>query len=192
MTRGGGAVIKDVLQDTEHRMKAAVSVLEEDLAGLRTGRASTALVEKLPVDYYGVPTPLFQLASISIPEPQQIAIRPYDPSTLKVVEKAILASDLGLTPSNDGHNVRLNLPPLTEERRHELVRVVHKRLEEAKVAIRNVRRDAINDLREFEREKLISENERDRGMEKVQELTDHYVEKVDEIGERKEQEVMEV
>ncbi len=185
-------MIKDVLSDAEHRMKAAVSVLEEDLAGLRTGRASTALVEKLPVDYYDVPTPLYQLASITIPEPQQIAIRPYDPSTLKLIEKAIQASDLGLTPNNDGANIRLNLPPLTEERRRELVRLVHKRVEEAKVAIRNVRRSAIDDLRELEREKMISENERDRAIDKVQELTDKYSENVEEIGKRKEDEIMEV
>lgn len=173
-------------------MKTALSVLSEDLAGLRTGRASTALVEKLSVDYYDVPTPLFQLAAITIPEPQQIAIRPYDPQTLKIIEKAIQASDLGLTPNNDGTNIRLNLPALTEERRRELVRVVNKRVEEAKVAVRNVRRSAIDDLREFEREKVISENERDRGMEKVQELTDKYIEDVEDMGKRKEAEVMEV
>ncbi len=185
-------MIKDVLSDAEHRMKAALSVLEEDLAGLRTGRASAALVEKLMVDYYGVPTPLYQLASIAIPEPQQIAIRLYDPHTLKAIERAIQASDLGLTPSNDGINIRLNLPPLTEERRRELVRVVSRRVEEAKVAVRNVRRSAIDDLREFEREKVISENERDRGMDKVQELTDRYIKEVEEVGQRKEAEVMEV
>ncbi len=173
-------------------MKAALSVLSEDLAGLRTGRASTALVEKLSVDYYDVPTPLFQLAAITIPEPQQIAIRPYDPQTLKIIEKAIQASDLGLTPNNDGVNIRLNLPSLTEERRRELVRVVNKRVEDAKVAVRNVRRSAIDDLREFEREKVISENERDRGMEKVQELTDKYIQDVEDMGKRKEEEVMEV
>jgi ribosome recycling factor len=166
--------------------------MAEDLAGLRTGRASTGLVEKLPVEYYGTPTPLFQLASISIPEPQQIAIRPYDPKSLKLIEKAILASDLGLTPNNDGTNVRLNLPSLTEERRRELVKMVQKRVEETKVAIRNIRRSAIDDLREMEREKMISENERDRGLEQVQELTDKYVQESDDTGKRKEQEVMEV
>lgn len=190
--KGEYAVVKDILSDAEHRMKAALSVLSEDLAGLRTGRASTALVEKLSVDYYDVPTPLFQLAAITIPEPQQIAIRPYDPQTLKIIEKAIQASDLGLTPNNDGVNIRLNLPSLTEERRRELVRVVNKRVEDAKVAVRNVRRSAIDDLREFEREKVISENERDRGMEKVQELTDKYIQDVEDMGKRKEEEVMEV
>jgi len=185
-------VIKEVLSDAENRMKSALSVLSEDLAGLRTGRASTALVEKLSVDYYGVPTPLFQVASISIPEPQQIAIRPYDPKTLKMVEKAIMASDLGLNPNNDGTHVRLNLPSLTEERRRELVRVVQKRVEETKVAVRNVRRSAIDDLREMEKEKMISENERDRSLDKVQELTDKFVQEAEDIGKRKEQEVMEV
>lgn len=185
-------MIKDVLSDADSRMKAALSVMAEDLAGLRTGRASTGLVEKLPVEYYGTPTPLFQLASISIPEPQQIAIRPYDPKSLKLIEKAILASDLGLTPNNDGTNVRLNLPSLTEERRRELVKMVQKRVEETKVAIRNIRRSAIDDLREMEREKMISENERDRGLEQVQELTDKYVQESDDTGKRKEQEVMEV
>lgn len=185
-------MIKDVLSDAESRMKSALSVLDEDLAGLRTGRASTALVEKLAVEYYGTPTPLYQLASLSVPEPQQIAIRPYDRTTLKAIEKAIMASDLGLTPSNDGTIIRLTLPPLTEERRHELVRLVNKRVEEAKVAIRNVRRSAIDDLREMEREKMISENERDRAIERVQELTDKYIEQTEEIGKRKEAEVMEV
>lgn len=185
-------MIKEVLSDADHRMKAALTVLTEDLSGLRTGRASTALVEKLLVDYYEVPTPLYQLASITIPEPQQIAIRPYDSSTMKIIEKAILASDLGLTPNNDGTNVRLNLPQLTEERRRDLVKVVNKRVEEAKIAVRNVRRSAIDDLREFEKEKMISENERDRGIDKVQELTDKYIKEVDEAGKRKEVEVMEV
>ncbi len=185
-------VIKDVLSDAEHRMKTTLTVLEEELSGLRTGRASSALVEKLTVDYYNQPTPLFQLAGISIPEPQQIAIRPYDRTTLKVIEKAILASDLGLTPNNDGTIIRLNLPPLTEQRRRELVKVVGKRVEESKVAVRNVRRAAIDDLRDFEKEKVISENERDEGLEKVQELTDKYVKELEEIGKRKEKEVMEV
>ncbi len=185
-------MIKEVLSDAESRMKSALAVLEEDFAGMRTGRASTALVEKLTVDYYDVPTPLYQIAGITVPEAQQIAIRPYDPSTLKTIEKAILTSDLGLNPNNDGTMIRLNLPALTEERRRELVKVVGKRVEEAKIAVRNVRRSAIDDLRDFEKEKMISENERDRGMDKVQELTDKYIKMVDEVGKRKEVEVMEV
>lgn len=185
-------MIKDVLTDAEQRMKSALGVLEEDLAGLRTGRASTALVERLLVDYYDMPTPLFQLAGLTIPEPQQIAIRPYDPKTLKIIEKAILASDLGLTPNNDGTNIRLNLPALTEERRKDLVKLVSKRMEESKVAIRNVRRSAIDDLRELEKEKMISENERDIAIDKVQTLTDKYIDEIEEIGKRKQKEVMEV
>ena len=185
-------VIKEVLSDAENRMKSALSVLSEDLAGLRTGRASSALVEKLAVDYYGVSTPLFQVASISIPEPQQIAIRPYDPKTLKMIEKAVLASDLGLTPNNDGKSIHLNLPPLTEERRRELVKVVHARVEEARVAVRNVRRDSQNDMRDFEKEKLISEDELKRGEEDLQKLTDRFIEEINKRGQEKEQEIMEV
>jgi ribosome recycling factor len=184
--------IRDVLKDAEDRMKSAVSVLEEDLVGMRTGRASTGLVEKLMVEYYGTPTPLFQLASISIPEPQLIAIRPFDKSSLKSIEKAILASELGLTPNNDGSIIRLNIPALTQERRNELRKLVNKRVEEAKVAVRNVRRGAIDDLREFEREKLFSEDESKRGQDQVQELTDDYIEKIEGAGKRKEEEIMDV
>lgn len=185
-------MVNDVLKDCEERMKNAVAVLEEDLKGLRTGRASTGLVEKLHVDYYGTPTPLYQLATISVPEPQLITIRPFDKSTLKAIERAILASELGLTPSNDGQLIRLTIPPLTQERRMELQKVVHRRVEEARVAVRNVRRSAIDDLRDFEREKLISEDERDRGQEEVQKRTDKYIEKIEAAGKRKEAEIMEV
>lgn len=173
-------------------MKSALTVLDEDLAGLRTGRASAALVEKLTVDYYDVPTPLYQLAGITIPEPQQISIRPYDRNTLKIIEKAILASALGLTPNNDGINIRLNLPPLTEERRKDLVKFVSRRVEEAKVAVRNVRRAAIDDLRKLEKNKDISENERDSAIETIDKLTNRYIEEIEAAGKHKEQEVMEV
>ncbi len=185
-------MIKDALKDAEHRMQGAVEALEEDLGGIRTGRASPALVEKLLVDYYGVPTPLMQLASISVPEPRQLLIRPFDPSTLKNIERAILQSDLGLTPNNDGKTIRLILPVLTEERRRDLVKMVHQRVEEARVAVRNVRRDVIRDLREFEHEKLISEDERKRGEDDLQKLTDRFIEQISEVGERKEKEIMEV
>lgn len=184
--------IKDVLKDAEDRMKSALSILEEDLRGMRTGRASTGLVEKLPVEYYGTETPLFQLATISVPEPQLITIRPFDKSSLKTIEKAILASELGLTPNNDGTIIRLNIPPLTQQRRNELQKVVHRRVEEARVAVRNVRRSAIDDLREFEKEKLISEDESEQGQEDVQKVTDKYVHAVEESGKRKEAEIMEV
>lgn len=184
--------IKDVLNDAEDRMKSAVSVLEDDLMGLRTGRASTGLVEKLMVDYYGAATPLYQIATITVPEAQLIAIRPFDKSSLKAIEKAIQASELGLNPNNDGAIIRLNIPALTQERRHELQKVVHRRTEESRVAVRNVRRSAIDDLREFEKEKLISEDESKRGQEDVQKLTDKYIHEIDEAGKRKESEIMEV
>jgi len=185
-------MIKEALKETEQRMKGAIQALEEDLAGIRTGRANPALVERLEVEYYGTPTPLIQLATIGVPEPRALLIRPFDPATLKDIERAIQASDLGLTPSNDGKTIRLNLPPLTEERRQELVRVVHNRVEEARVAVRNVRRDMIKDLREFEHEKLLSEDELKRGEDDVQKLTDRYIEEINSIGERKEKEILEV
>lgn len=185
-------MLKEAYNDAEERMKSAVQALEEDLAGIRTGRASPALVERLSVDYYGVPTPLVQLATISVPESRQLLIRPFDASTLRDIERAILVSDLGLTPNNDGKTIRLNLPPLTEERRRDLVKIVHNRVEEARVAIRNIRRDSIKDLREFEQEKLISEDELRRGEAELQKITDRYIEIVNAAGERKEKEVMEV
>ena len=185
-------MLKDVYRESDLRMRGAVQALEEDLAAIRTGRASPALIEKLQVEYYGSPTPLIQLASIGVPEPRSLMIKPFDPSTLKAIERAILASDLGLTPNNDGKSIRLNLPPLTQERRQELVKVVSNRLEEGRVAIRNVRRDSIRDLREFEQEKLISEDDLKRGEEELQKITDRYIEELNEIGERKEKEILEV
>ncbi|MFZ3070630.1 MAG: ribosome recycling factor [Anaerolineaceae bacterium] len=185
-------MIKDLLKEGEQRMQVALDVLEEDLTGIRTGRASPALIEKLPVEYYGATLPLIQLATISVPESRQLLIRPFDASSLKAIERAILASDLGLTPNNDGKSIRLNLPPLTEERRHDLVRVVHARLEECRIAIRNIRRDLIKDLRDFEKEKLISEDELEQGEEELKELTGRMIDEVDVIGSRKEKEVMEV
>jgi len=185
-------VIKDLLKDAEARMHAAIQNLDNDLAGIRTGRASPALVERLPVEYYGTPTPLMQLATISVPEPRSLLIKPFDPSSLKAVERAILTSDLGLTPNNDGKQIRLNLPTLTEERRRELVKVVHHRLEECRVAVRNVRRDIHNDMREFEKEKLISEDDLERGEEELQKITDHWIEEIGRHGHKKELEIMEV
>ncbi len=185
-------MINDVLNDLRQRMKKSVEVLQEDLMSVRTGRASPALVEKIPVEYYGSTMPLNQVASIAAPEPRLIVIRPWDPGALDDIERAILKSDLGLTPMNDGKLIRLSIPRLTEERRRELVRLVSRRLEEARIAIRNLRRDALRDLQEFEKEGMISEDEFYRAKDKVQELTDEFIEKVDEIGERKEKEVMEV
>jgi len=185
-------MVKDALLEAENRMRGAIRALEDDLASIRTGRASPALVERLDVEYYGTPTPLQQLATISAPEPRMLTIRPFDPASIKDIERAIMTSDLGLTPGNDGKIIRLNIPPLTEERRHELVRVVRSRAEEGRVAVRNVRRDTQNDLREFEREKLISEDDLKRGEDDLQKVTDRYIEEINQVAEHKENEVMEV
>jgi ribosome recycling factor len=185
-------VIKELLKEAETRMHAAIQNLNEDLSGIRTGRATPALVERLPVEYYGAATPLLQLASISVPEPRGLLIKPFDPSSLKNIERAILVSELGLTPNNDGKQIRLNLPVLTEERRHDLVKVVHNRLEECRIAVRNIRRDVHNDMREFEKEKLISEDDLKRGEEELQKVTDHFIEEINKHGLHKEQEIMEV
>jgi ribosome recycling factor len=185
-------VIKDALKDATIRMRSSLQSLQDDLAGIRTGRATPALVERLSVEYYGAPTPLQQLATFSVPEPRQILIKPFDPSTIKEIEKAIQTSDLGLTPSNDGKVIRLKLPPLTQERREELVRVVNARVEEGRVSVRNIRRDVIKDLREFEDEKLISEDDLKRGEDDIQKLTDEYIEKMNQVGEEKEEEILEV
>jgi ribosome recycling factor len=185
-------VIKDILKEAELRMHAAIQNLDEDLSGIRTGRATPALVEKLAVEYYGMPTPLMQLASISVPEPRSLLIKPFDPTSLKAIERGILASDLGLTPNNDGKQIRLNLPALTEERRIDLVKVVHGRLEECRIAVRNIRRDLHNDMRDFEKEKLISVDDLKRGEEELQKITDHSIEEINKRGEHKEREIMEV
>ena len=184
-------MVREALREGEVKMKSAIQAIEDDLSRIRTGRASPALVERLPVEYYGVPTPLVQLASISVPDPRSLLIRPFDPTTLNDIGRSIMVSDLGLTPQNDGKNIHLNLPVLTQERRQELVRVVNGRVEDTRVSVRNIRRDAIRDLREFEAEKLISEDERMRGEDDVQKLTDRYIEKIGEIGERKEKEILE-
>lgn len=185
-------MIKDLLKETEGRMNKAVDALRDNLMTIRTGRASPALVERLSVEYYGTLTPLNQLATISVPEPRLLAIRPWDPTALADIERAILKSELGLTPSNDGKIIRLNIPRLTEERRQELVKVVGKQVEEGKIAIRNIRRDAIEDLRELESEKMISEDEFYRTKDDVQEITDKFVAKMDEIGRDKEREIREI
>jgi len=185
-------MLKDVFKDAENRMNSAIQALEEDIAGVRTGRASPALIERMPVEYYGIPTPLVQLASISVPDARTLMIKPFDATTLKGIERAILASDINLTPNNDGKVIRLNIPPLTEERRRDLVKIVHNRLEEARVAVRNVRRDLIKDLRDFEEEKLISEDDLKRGEEELQKITDRFIEEIDHIGVHKEKDIMEI
>jgi ribosome recycling factor len=185
-------MLKDVLKDARERMDKAVDSLQVDLRSIRTGRASPSLVEKLTVDYYGAPTPLNQLAGITVPEPRMLMIRPWDRSTMGIIEKSILKSDLGLTPTNDGQVIRLVIPQLTEERRRDLTKLVARRVEEARVAVRNIRRDAIDMLRDLEKEKLISEDEMYEGRDETQDLTDKYIKQLDEIGKTKEAEIMEV
>ena len=185
-------MIDDVLAEARQAMDKAIQALNNDLATLRTGRASPALVDKLMVEYYGTPTPLKELALISIPEAQLIAIKPYDPGAMKNIERAILQSDLGLTPNNDGKLIRLQIPSLTEERRRDLTKQASKRVEEAKVSVRNIRRSGLDDLRSFEKEKLITEDDLYFGKDELQELTDEYINKIDEIGEAKEQEILEI
>lgn len=185
-------VIKETIKEAETRMKGAIQSLDEDLNGIRTGRASPALVERLQVEYYGAPVPLVQLASISVPEPRALLIRPFDATSLKAIERGIMASDLGLTPNNDGKVIRLNLPPLTQDRRRDLVKIVHNRLEDARIAVRNIRRDLIKDLREFEKEKMISEDDLKQAEEELQKLTDRFIQQIDAIGQNKEREIMEV
>ena len=176
----------------EARMSRAIEAMERDLAAIRTGRASTALVERLPVEYYGTQTPLNQLAGISVPEAHQIVIQPWDRAVLGAIEKAILKSDIGLMPNVDGTVVRLNIPPLTEERRREIVKLVHRRMEEARVEIRNQRRDGAEDVRRREREGEVGADEGRRELEHLQKITDRWVDEVDRLGRLKEQEVLEV
>ncbi len=185
-------MLSDVYQETEERMDKAINILVQELNTIRTGRANPSLVELLPIEYYGTQTPLQELASISVPESRSLLIRPYDPSSLKNIEKAILKSDLGLMPNNDGENIRLVLPTPTEERRLELVKVVSIKAEDSLIAIRNIRRESIRNLRDFEDEKMIPEDDLHRGEEKVQEIIDTYTQKIDTICERKEEEIMEV
>ena len=185
-------MINDILNDGESRMKGAINALQEELDGIRTGRATPALVEKLTVEYYGEATPFNQVSNITIPDARTIMIRPFDPSLIRPMTKSIQSSDLGLTPNDDGKAIRLMLPPLTEDRRKDLVKQVSNRLEESRVAIRNVRRDIIKDLKDAEKEKLITEDDRKKGEEKIQKLTDTWTAKVDEVGKKKEKEIMEV
>jgi ribosome recycling factor len=184
-------MIKETLQDAREHMDKTIEALHIDLRAIRTGRASPALVERLQVEYYGVPTPLNQLAGTTVPEPRLLVIRPWDRNTIGIIEKAILKSDLGLNPSNDGQVIRLIIPQLTEERRRELGKQVAKRVEEARVSARNIRRDAIDMLRDLEKEKMISEDELFEARDKVQHLTDDYIKQIDEIGKAKEAEILE-
>lgn len=185
-------MINDVLDEAREKMEATLNVFDEELRGMRSGRASTALVDKLIVDYYGQPTELRQLANISTPEAMQILIRPYDAGALKDIERAINQSDLGVNPNSDGNVIRLNMPALTRETRQKLVKFLHERTENAKIAIRNIRRDANKDLKEFENEGMISEDDLKRGEDAVQKLTAEYTAKIDDLAKHKESEIMAV
>jgi ribosome recycling factor len=181
----------EILLDVEERMEKAISVLRENLAGIRTGRASPGLVDSLRVEVYGSATPLKTIATIAVPEPNQLLIRPYDPGTLKDIEKAILASGLGLTPQNDGRTIRLILPPLSLEVRRKMVGRIRELCEEAKIAIRNIRRDGNKSADQTEKEKLLSEDECKRLKEKIQDLTKEYEEKANQLAKAREKEVLE-
>ena len=182
----------DILQDAEERMRKALDALRAHLTGIRTGRASPALIERVHVDYYGTETPLQQLAGISAPEGRMLVVQPWDKGAMKAIEKGLRASDLGLNPTNDGQVIRIAIPPLTEERRRDLVKVVKRNLEEAHVAIRNIRRDAIHLLKELDDDGEISEDQRRRGEEQTQKITDRAIADADKIGRDKEAEVLEV
>ena len=183
--------MQDVLKEVDTRMQAALEALTREFAGVRTGRASTGLLEGIRVDSYGTPTPVAQVAAISVPDPKTLLIQPWDPSLISAVEKAIMKSDLGLTPTSDGKAIRLSLPPLTEERRRQLATVVGKLAEDARVAIRNIRREANEKLKAREKkEKAISEDESRRGQEQIQKTTDRYIRRVDELLQKKEEEIL--
>jgi ribosome recycling factor len=184
--------IDDLIQDATRRMDKSVEAAQTEFATLRTGRASPALLDRVQIDYYGQQTPLKQLATINAPEPRMITVQPFDPSSLSAIERAIQESDLGLTPSNDGKLIRLPIPQLTEERRKELVKVVRGMAEEGRVAVRNVRRDAIHHLKELVDKSEVGKDEEHRAEERVQKLTDDHTKKIDELLERKEAEILEV
>ncbi len=184
--------MQELRKRTNEKMNSAADALKKEFSSIRTGRASLSLLDGITVDYYGTPTPLQQLASLSIPESRQIAIQPWEQRIIPEIEKAILKSDLGLTPMNDGKTIRINIPVLTEERRKQLVKVVKKRSEEAKVAIRNIRRDSNEELKKLEKEQHISEDEVKKEQEEIQKVTDSFIKKVDEILVHKEKEIMEV
>ncbi|HEX7430786.1 MAG TPA: ribosome recycling factor [Candidatus Limnocylindrales bacterium] len=183
---------RETLSATEHKMVRAVEVLERDLQGIRTGRASTSLVERLVVEYYGTPTALNQLAGISVPEAHQIVIQPWDRGVLGAIEKAILKSDIGLIPNNDGSSIRLNIPPLTEERRKDLVKQIHRRMEEARIEIRGLRRENADQLKKEEHDGAVGADEVRRELEQLQRITDKHILEVDRVGAAKELEIMEV
>ena len=184
--------IDDFLQDATRRMDKSIDAAREHFNSVRTGRASPALLDRVQIDYYGQPTPLKQLATINAPEARLLTVQPFDPSSIKAIERAIQESDLGLTPSNDGKVIRLPIPQLTEERRKELVKVVRQMAEEGRVAVRNVRRDVMHHLQELVRNGDVGDDEERRAEDRVQKLTDEHVKKIDELLKHKEAEIMEV
>jgi ribosome recycling factor len=184
--------IDSSLKDADHKMEQALAHLREDLSSVRTGRATGAVLSRIMVEYYGTPVALNQLAAVNVPEPRLLVVQPFDKNSITQIEKAIQQSDLGITPSNDGQVIRLAFPPLTEERRKELVKQVHHRAAECRVAVRNVRRHAKDDMEKLEREHSISEDELSRGEKELQKLTDRYVASIDEAQRHKESELMEV
>jgi ribosome recycling factor len=186
------AQIEERLVDAEIRMEKSVEALHKELAGIRTGRASPSLVERLQVDVYGVPQPLVAVAGISTPEARLLVIRPYERASIPAIEKAIQRSDLGLTPSNDGQVIRIVIPQLTDERRHDLSRLCARRAEEARVAVRNIRRDEVEHLRRVEKEGHVGHDELERSLTQVQRITDQFIVRVDEVARRKEAEILEV
>ncbi len=185
-------MIKDILKDSEDKMKKAIEVVTRDLATMRAGRATPALLDKVSVDYYGTATPINQLANVSAPEPRLLLIQPWDKQSIAEIEKAIMKSDLGLTPVNDGNVIRLSIPHLTEERRSEIVKMIRKKAEEGKVIVRNIRRDANDMLKMAEKDGDVSEDEAKKGQSDVQKLTDKYIKEIDHLVTKKEEEVMEV
>lgn len=185
-------MIDDVHSEAKSRMQDSVEHYKRQFSTVRTGRASSGLVENLKIDYYGASTPLKQMAKIAIPEPSLIVIQPWDATALPSIERAIQTSDLGMVPNTDGKIIRLNVPVLTEERRKQLVKVIKKMTEEGRIAIRNIRRDANDTIKEFLKEKEISEDDAHTGYDRIQELTDAFIEKIDELGERKEKELLEI
>ncbi len=184
--------MKEILKNTEEKMNKTVAVLERDYKAIRAGRANVSVLDKVNVDYYGCPTPIQQMAAISVPEPRVLMIQPWDASTLKDIEKAILTSDIGINPQNDGRVIRLSFPPLTEERRKEIVKDVYKSAEENKVAIRNTRRDAIEKLKALKKNGEITEDDVADGEKKIQNLTDRFCKEIDELAAVKEKEILEI
>ena len=185
-------MIQELRRKTNDRMQGAIDALKKEFASVRTGRASMGLLDGIVIDYYGTPTPVQQLASLSIPESRQIAIQPWEQKIIPEIEKAILKSDLGLTPMNDGRTIRINIPVLTEERRKQLVKIVKKRAEESKIAVRNIRRDSNEELKKLEKNEHVSEDEVKKEHDEVQKITDSFIKKIDELLEHKEKEIMEV